>query len=63
MGLDAATQRHLELVKNNQDGSRANTLFSLLDKAANPDGVSDYQEVACATADEKKEAIVKRQIY
>lgn len=31
--LDAATQRNLELVKNNQDGGRANTLLQLLDKS------------------------------
>ncbi len=32
--LDAATQRNLELIKNLQDGSAQNTLFSHLDKAA-----------------------------
>jgi len=32
--LDASTQKNLELVKNNQDGSRKNTLFALMDKAA-----------------------------
>lgn len=31
--LDAATQRNLEIVSNNQDGSSKNTLFSLMDKA------------------------------
>ncbi len=31
--LDAGTQRHLELVANLQDGSRANTLFETLDRA------------------------------
>lgn len=34
MVLDPATQRNLELVKNNQDGGRNNTLFALLDSAA-----------------------------
>lgn len=34
MVLDLATQRNLELVKNNQDGGRSNTLFALLDTAA-----------------------------
>lgn len=34
MVLDSATQRNLELVKNNQDGGRSNTLFALLDTAA-----------------------------
>ena len=34
MVLDLATQRNLELVKNNQDGGRNNTLFALLDTAA-----------------------------
>ncbi|MFT6765211.1 MAG: DNA mismatch repair protein MutS [Alteromonas naphthalenivorans] len=33
MVLDPATQRNLELVKNNQDGGRSNTLFALLDTA------------------------------
>ncbi len=31
--IDAATQRNLELVKNNHDGSTAHTLFSVLDTA------------------------------
>ncbi len=31
--LDAMTQRNLELVKNTQDGSSSNTLFSVLDQA------------------------------
>lgn len=31
--IDAVTQRNLELVKNSQDGSAANTLFSILDTA------------------------------
>lgn len=31
--LDAATQRNLELVKNSQDGSRKNTLCSVMDRA------------------------------
>jgi len=31
--LDASTQKNLELIKNNQDGGRKNTLFHLLDKA------------------------------
>lgn len=36
--LDAATQRNLELVRNNHDGSRKNTLFSVMDNAATPMG-------------------------
>lgn len=32
--LDAATQRNLELVRNNRDGSSVHTLFWVLDKAA-----------------------------
>ncbi|MCK5632535.1 DNA mismatch repair protein MutS, partial [bacterium] len=32
--LDSATQKNLELIKNNQDGSRKNSLFSILDRAA-----------------------------
>ena len=32
--LDASTQKNLELVKNKQDGSRKNTLFYCMDKAA-----------------------------
>jgi len=32
--LDPSTQKNLELVKNNQDGSRRNSLFALMDKAA-----------------------------
>jgi len=36
--LDAATQRNLELVKNSQDGSEDQTLFSILNRAATPMG-------------------------
>lgn len=36
--LDAATQRNLELVKNNSDGSSRFTLFSVLDEAVTPMG-------------------------
>jgi DNA mismatch repair protein MutS len=36
--LDAATQRNLELVKNAHDGSRKNTLFSIMDHARTPMG-------------------------
>ena len=36
--IDAATQRNLELVKNSQDGSTKDTLFSVLDKAITPMG-------------------------
>lgn len=36
--LDAATQKNLELIKNNHDGSCANTLFSVLDQAITPMG-------------------------
>jgi len=32
--LDPSTRKNIELIKNNQDGSRKNTLFSLMDKAA-----------------------------
>ena len=36
--LDVATQRNLELVKNVHDGSRKNTLFSVMDRAVTPMG-------------------------
>lgn len=36
--LDAPTQRNLELIKNNQDGSSKHTLFSVLDRASTPMG-------------------------
>jgi len=36
--LDGATQRNLELIKNNQDGGRGHTLFNVLDKAKTPMG-------------------------
>lgn len=36
--LDAATQRNLELIRNNQDGGRAHTLLSILDGATTPMG-------------------------
>ncbi|MFH1643789.1 MAG: DNA mismatch repair protein MutS [bacterium] len=31
--LDSSTQKNLEIIKNNQDGSRKNSLFSILDRA------------------------------
>ncbi len=34
LGIDASTQRNLELIKNNHDGSTRSTLFELLDCAA-----------------------------
>jgi DNA mismatch repair protein MutS len=36
--IDAATQRNLELIKNNQDSTTKNTLFALLDRAQTPMG-------------------------
>jgi DNA mismatch repair protein MutS len=36
--LDSATQRNLELIKNNFDGSRAHSLLSVVDKAITPMG-------------------------
>ncbi|MFH1254022.1 MAG: DNA mismatch repair protein MutS [bacterium] len=36
--LDGATQRNLELIKNNQDGGRNHTLFHVLDQAKTPMG-------------------------
>lgn len=36
--LDPSTQKNLELVKNNYDSGRKNTLFSVLDKAKTPMG-------------------------
>ena len=36
--LDAPTQRNLELVKNNHDGSSKHTLFAVLDRAVTPMG-------------------------
>ncbi len=36
--LDGATQRNLELVKNNRDGSVKHTLFSVMDHASTPMG-------------------------
>lgn len=38
LALDAGTQRNLELVANAQDGSREQTLFSVLDRAITPMG-------------------------
>lgn len=36
--MDAATQRNLELLRNNQDGGRYHTLYELLDGASTPMG-------------------------
>jgi DNA mismatch repair protein MutS len=38
LALDFATQKNLEIVKNNQDGGRKNTLLFVLDKAKTPMG-------------------------
>ncbi len=60
LGMDASTQRHLELVKNNQDGTRSNTLFSLLDKAATSMGSRMIKKWLVRPLI-KKESIIKRQ--
>lgn len=38
MAIDKATQRHLELTESQHDGSRRNTLLSILDKTCTPMG-------------------------
>lgn len=60
LSMDVATQRHLELVKNNQDGSRTNTLFSLLDRAATSSGSRMIKKWLVRPL-LKKESILKRQ--
>ncbi|MEX0940763.1 MAG: DNA mismatch repair protein MutS [Candidatus Babeliales bacterium] len=58
--LDAATQRNLELIKNNQDGGRKNTLFALLDEAATPMGSRTIKKWLVRPL-LNKEHIIKRQ--
>jgi len=57
--LDPATQKNLELIKNNQEGSRKNTLFSLMDKAATSMGSRMVKKWICRPLI-KKEAIEQR---
>jgi len=58
--LDGATQRNLELIKNSQDGGRANTLFSVLDCAATPMGSRMIKKWLMRPL-VKKEMIIQRQ--
>jgi len=58
--MDAATQRNLELVKNLQDGSSKNTLFSVMDRARTAMGSRMIKKWLLRPL-VKKEAIVQRQ--
>ncbi len=58
--MDAATQRNLELVKNAQDGSSKNTLFSVMDRARTAMGSRMIKKWILRPL-VKKEAIVQRQ--
>ena len=58
--LDAATQRNLELTKNSQDGTRKNTLFSVMDKAVTPMGSRTVKKWLQRPLIQKK-AILQRQ--
>lgn len=60
LNLDRSTQRHLELVKNNQDGGSKNTLFEVLDGAVTAMG-SRMIKKWIARPLVKKDAIVHRQ--
>lgn len=58
--LDAATQRNLELVKNNHDGSRKHTLLSVIDRAITPMGSRMLKKWLLSPL-VKKQAIEQRQ--
>jgi DNA mismatch repair protein MutS len=58
--LDAATQRNLELVVNNHDGTKKGTLFSVLDKAVTPMGSRMIKKWITRPL-VKREQIVQRQ--
>lgn len=58
--MDAATQRNLELVKNAQDNSSRNTLFSVMDRARTAMGSRMIKKWILRPLI-KKEAIVQRQ--
>jgi DNA mismatch repair protein MutS len=58
--LDMATQRNLELVKNNQDGGHSNTLFSIIDGAVTSMGSRMIKKWLLRPLI-KQEAIVQRQ--
>jgi DNA mismatch repair protein MutS len=58
--LDAATQKNLELIKNNQDGGRKNSLYAILDEAITPMGSRTIKKWLCRPL-LKKEMILKRQ--
>ncbi len=58
--MDAATQRNLELVKNAHDGTSANTLFSIMDRAQTAMGSRMLKKWLLRPL-VKKEAIVQRQ--
>jgi len=58
--MDAATQRNLELVKNAQDGTSKNTLFSVMDRAQTAMGSRMLKKWILRPL-VKKEAIIQRQ--
>lgn len=58
--LDLATQRNLELVKNNQDGGHKNTLFSVIDGAVTSMGSRMIKKWLLRPLI-KQEAIIQRQ--
>jgi len=58
--LDQSTQKNLELVKNNYDGSQKNTLLSILDRAKTPMGSRTIKKWLLRPLI-KKNAILQRQ--
>jgi DNA mismatch repair protein MutS len=58
--MDAATQRNLDLTRNQHDGSRQHTLFSILDGATTPMGSRMIKKWIVRPL-VKKEAIIQRQ--
>ncbi|TET36549.1 DNA mismatch repair protein MutS [Candidatus Dependentiae bacterium] len=58
--MDAATQRNLELIRNNQNGGYTNTLFAVMDGATTPMGSRMIKKWLQRPLI-KKEAIVQRQ--
>ncbi|MFH1461811.1 MAG: DNA mismatch repair protein MutS [bacterium] len=60
--LDSATLKNLEIIKNNQDGGRKNTLLEVLDKAKTPMGSRTIKKWLTRPLVQKEKIISRNQV-
>lgn len=60
--LDSATLKNLEILKNNQDGGRKNTLLEVLDKSKNPMGSRTIKKWLSQPLIQKEKIIQRSQV-